>query len=84
MTRTLVIPVICAKLPAFVGTPSIWQPTRITLLIRAIGVCLPCSPLALTPGFVFLRRHRQRYGPAAGSSGGQGEFCFFFGAVSVS
>jgi P-type Mg2+ transporter len=52
MTQTLVIHVIRTNLIPFVQSRASWQLTMTTLLIMAIGACMPFSPLAAFLGFV--------------------------------
>ena len=52
MTQTLIIHVIRTNLIPFIQSRASWQLTMTTLLIMAIGMYLPYSPLASTLGFV--------------------------------
>jgi len=52
MTQTLIIHVIRTNLLPFVQSRASWQLTMTTLLIMAVGACLPYSPLASALGFV--------------------------------
>ena len=52
MTQTLIIHVIRTNLLPFVQSRASWQLTLTTLLIMAVGACLPYSPLAAALGFV--------------------------------
>ena len=46
MTQTLIIHVIRTNLIPFIQSRASWQLTMTTMLIMAIGACLPFSPLA--------------------------------------
>src|SRR5438552_6790437 len=52
MTQILIIHVIRTNLLPFVQSRASWQLTLTTLLIMAVGACLPYSPLAAALGFV--------------------------------
>src|SRR6185369_7605001 len=52
MTQTLIIHVIRTNLLPFIQSRASWQLTMTTLLIMAVGACLPFSPLASALGFV--------------------------------
>jgi P-type Mg2+ transporter len=52
MTQTLIIHVIRTNLLPFVQSRASWQLTVTTVVIMAIGACLPYSPLAAPLGFV--------------------------------
>jgi len=52
MTQTLIIHVIRTNLVPFLQSRASWQLTMTTLLVMAIGACLPYSPLAPALGLV--------------------------------
>jgi len=56
MTQTLIIHVIRTNLLPFVQSRASWQLTLTTVIIMAVGACLPYLPLAAALGFVPLPR----------------------------